>query len=181
MKKIAILLSFLVLLISAGSTTYAQCSNSCKEKTAECQNKHISFSEILKLKRSYISENLTLSDEKAKKFWPIYDRYIAEEQKNHKTFKTSLEAKGITREKIKDDSQLTEGQLSFYLSQKMQFKEQMFNADKRFYNDAKAVLSARELKKFYQLEQSFKNQCAKKRHANNGNSSNSAQPKPQQK
>lgn len=176
MKKIAFL--SLIFLFSVSVSSYAQTPITVKKDNKETSvaQKKSDLAEILKLKRNYISENLSLSDEVAKKFWPIYDRYTIEEQKCHKSFKSALESKDITRDKIKDDSKLSDEQLDFYLMQKMQYKERMFNIDKRFFTDAKMVLSPRELKKFYQLEQSFKKQCSQKMHANSSKQSEKASP-----
>lgn len=119
------------------------------------------FQSILQLKYNYIKDNLTLTDAHGEKFWVLYDKYIKDENAIHGVFKKALDGKKITREALKEGKG-TEEQISFYLNQKMIFKDKMYQLDKKFYNDAKVLLSATELLDFYRLEQNFKNQCTKR-------------------
>ena len=121
------------------------------------------FQGILQLKFNYIQENLTIADKNAEKFWALYEKYIDNENTIHANFKKAMDDKGIKREILKDGKG-TDEEISFYLSQKMTFKDNMFQLDKKFYNEAKALLSPKELYDFYHLEQSFKNQCTKRQH-----------------
>lgn len=168
MKRLFLLMGIaLVLSLCTANYTNAQTPAAkpvaANNKAIAPEKKH-NFQEILQLKRNYIKENLSLPEKKAEKFWAIYDKYIENEQALHANLKKAYDSKKITREMLKDESKMTDDQISFHLSQKMNFKEKMFNLDKRFYNDAKSVLTPRELSKFYHLEQSFKNQCAHKNH-----------------
>lgn len=119
------------------------------------------FQGILQLKYNYIKDNLTIADKNATQFWTLYEKYLTDESNIHANFKKAMDSKNITRELLKEGKG-TDEQISFYLSQKMIFKDKMYQLDKKFYNDAKALLSAKELYDFYHLEQSFKDQCTRR-------------------
>lgn len=132
-------------------------------KSANCRP---DFQGILQLKRDYIKDNLTLPENKAPKFWALYDQYINEEKKIHTAFLNTLKGKNITREMLHEENKLKDEQLSFVMEQKMNCKEKIFYLEKKFYNQAKNILSPRELAKFYKLEQNFKNHCKQFDHKN---------------
>ena len=135
---------------------------------------------ILQLKFNYIKENLTISDKYAEKFWTLYEKYIADENKIHANFKKAMDEKGIKREILRSGKG-TEEQISTYLSQKMIFKDKMYQLDKKFYNDANAFLSPKELYDFYHLEQSFKDQCTRRQQQAQAAKKQAPQPAPQKK
>ena len=164
MKRLSLIL-VLSLFISAFNAVPVAAQNSSKASTNPPSVKFPAekpdFQGILQLKFNYIKDNLTIADKNADKFWALYEKYIAEENSIHGSFKKAMDSKGIKREALKDGKG-TEEQISFYLNQKMIYKDKMYQLDKKFYNDAKAILSAKELYDFYHLEQSFKNQCTRR-------------------
>ena len=164
MKRIALIL-VLSLFVSAFTAAPVAAQDNAKTCTNAPNVKFPSekpdFQGILQLKLNYIKDNLTIADKNATKFWALYEKYIADENNIHASFKKAMDSKNIKREDIKSGKG-TEEQIAFYLSQKMTFKDKMYQLDKKFYNDAKALLSAKELYDFYQLEQSFKNQCTQR-------------------
>lgn len=115
--------------------------------------------EILQMKRKYIESNLGLSETATADFWRIYDKYLADESAIHKEYKSALENSGITYELMKDKTKLSDAQMSMVLEQKMIHKEKMLELDKRFYHEMKKILSAKEIYRFYELENRFKNEC----------------------
>jgi hypothetical protein len=163
MKRLSLIL-VLSLLVSvfAATPVSAQDNKSCTNTPGvKFPSEKPDFQGILQLKLNYIKDNLTIADKNADKFWALYEKYIAEENSIHGSFKKAMDSKGIKREALKDGKG-TEEQISFYLNQKMIYKDKMYQLDKKFYNDAKALLSAKELYDFYHLEQSFKNQCTRR-------------------
>ena len=164
MKRLSLIL-VLSLFISAFNAVPVAAQNSSKACTNTPSVKFPAekpdFQGILQLKFNYIKENLTVSDKNAEKFWGLYEKYIADENSIHANFKKAMDSKNIKRETLREGKG-TEEQISFYLNQKMLFKDKMYLLDKKFYNDAKALLSAKELYDFYHLEQSFKDQCTKR-------------------
>lgn len=135
---------------------------------------------ILQLKYNYIKENLTIADKNADKFWTLYEKYISDEKAIHASFKKAMDSKGIKRETMREGKG-TEEQAAFYLSQKMSFKDKMYLLDKKFYNDAKVLLTAKELYDFYHLEQSFKDQCTRRQQQAQAAKKQASQPAPQKK
>lgn len=173
MKRFYLLLAFSIL-ISAYS--YAQAPSQpaphkpaptekgIKPGNGKSANGRPDFQGILQLKRNYIQENLTLPEAKAPKFWALYDQYINEEKKIHTAFLNTLKIKKITREMLYEENKLTDEQLSFVMEQKLNCKEKIFFLEKKFYNQAKNILSPRELAKFYKLEHRFKDHCKQFNH-----------------
>lgn len=135
---------------------------------------------ILQLKYNYIKENLTIDDKNADKFWALYEKYISDEKAIHASFKKAMDSKGIKRETMREGKG-TEEQAAFYLSQKMSFKDKMYQLDKKFYNEAKVLLTAKELYDFYHLEQSFKDQCTRRQQQAQAAKKQAPQPAPQKK
>ncbi|MBR4536981.1 MAG: hypothetical protein IKO62_10090 [Bacteroidales bacterium] len=138
------------------------------------------FQGILQLKFNYIKENLTITGKNADKFWALYEKYITEESKIHAEFKKAMDEKGIKREILKSGKG-TDEQISAYLSQKMIFKDKMYLLDKKFYSEAKVLLTAKELYDFYHLEQSFKDQCTRRQQQAQVAKKQAQQPAPQKK
>ncbi len=168
MKRFSLIFALsLLLVLPFGSTANAQTtSNTTKCSPAvKFPAEKTDFQGILQLKYNYIKDNLTITTGDATKFWALYDKYLQDENAIHSAFKKALDGKKITREALKEGKG-TEEQVAFYLSQKMIFKDKMYALDKKFYNEAKAILSAKELYDFYRLEQNFKNQCTIKRQQN---------------
>ena len=164
MKRLSLIFALSLLLSSFFfANSYAQSTpNTVKSNPAvKFPSEKPDFQGILQLKYNYIKENLTVSEANATKFWALYDKYIKDENAIHTAFKKAMDGKGITREALREGKG-TDEQVSFYLAQKMVYKDKMYMLDKKFYNEAKNILSAKELYDFYHLEQSFKNQCTKK-------------------
>ena len=91
-----------------------------------------------------------------------------------------MDEKGIKREILKSGKG-TDEQISAYLSQKMIFKDKMYLLDKKFYSEAKVLLTAKELYDFYHLEQSFKDQCTRRQQQAQVAKKQAQQPAPQKK
>lgn len=174
MKRFSIFLVLSIILIfSAFSDTYAQKSQTPPpppppphqqgqvHQPAPPAQQEPDFQKILKLKRIFIKTNLNLSEKTAKKFWPIYDQFAAKENALHVQHKKALDSKGITREMTRNSSLMTDEQVAFLLAQRMKLKEQMLILDQWMYNNAKTILTPREILKLLELEQKFKNQCVK--------------------
>ena len=137
-------------------------------------------SEIVGMYLLSIKENLTIADKNADKFWTLYEKYISDEKAIHASFKKAMDSKGIKRETMREGKG-TEEQAAFYLSQKMSFKDKMYQLDKKFYNEAKVLLTAKELYDFYHLEQSFKDQCTRRQQQAQAAKKQAPQPAPQKK
>lgn len=172
MKRFSILFVFsLILIFSVSSEIYAQNFQSPPPPPPHQQGQmhntpppapqNPDMQKILKLKRVFIKTNLNLSEKTAKKFWPIYDQFAEKENALHAQHKKALDSKGITREMTRNSSLMTDEQVSFLLAQRMKLKEQMLLLDQWMYNNAKTLLTPREILKLFELEQKFKNQCVK--------------------
>jgi len=121
----------------------------------ECQN-------VMKLKREYFKNNLILSEKEQLIFWPLFDKYLVEEEAIHQLFKQKREDKGIKRENgaINFDI-LNDEAILFYYDSRFEMKGKLLDLDSRFYQSIKDVLSAKTLVQYYKTEKSFKNYIVK--------------------
>ena len=162
MKRLSLILVLsLFISIFTVSPVAAQSADKSSSPSVKFPAEKPDYQGILQLKFNYIKDNLTIADKNADKFWALYEKYIAEENNIHANFKKAMDEKGIKREILRGGKG-TDEQISTYLTQKMIFKDKMYQLDKKFYNDAKVLLSAKELYDFYHLEQSFKDQCTRR-------------------
>lgn len=170
MKRLSLIFALSLLLSITCCVSVSAQNNGNTSKNSPAVNfpgEKPDFQGILQLKYNYIKENLTIAENNADKFWSLYDKYIKDENAIHIAFKKAMDGKKISRDALKEGKG-TDEQVSFYLEQKMLYKDKMYMLDKKFYNEAKVILSAKELYDFYHLEQNFKNQCTK-RHMNASN------------
>jgi len=121
----------------------------------ECQN-------VMKLKREYFKNNLILSEKEQLSFWPLFDKYLAEEEAIHQEFKQKREDKGIKRENgVINFEILNDDAILFYYDSRFEMKGKLLDLDSRFYQSIKDVLSPKTLVQYYITEKSFKNYIVK--------------------
>lgn len=120
---------------------------------------------IMELKKEYFRKNLTLTEKEAARFWPLFDQYLENEKKIHRSCKKAQEEKGIKRENGKIDfSSLTDEQIRFFYENKFDVREKLLTTDKEFYNNMSSILQAKNIVKYYQIEKSFKSELSKSHH-----------------
>lgn len=120
---------------------------------------------IIKLKREFFKKNLVLSDREMEAFWPLFDRYLDEEQMIHQQFKTKREEHGIKR--VNGDinfETLNDEQIILFFDSKYEMKGKLLDIDRSFYLNIKKILSPKTVVQYYKLEKSFKNEIVKKAH-----------------
>lgn len=183
MKRLSLILVLSLFVLAFTATPmYAQSTPKTCTSTPSVKfpSEKPDYQGILQLKFNYIKENLTIADKNTEKFWALYEKYIADENKIHAEFKKAMDEKGIKRDILRSGKG-TDEQISVYLTQKMAFKDKMYQLDKKFYNEAKVLLSPKELYDFYHLEQSFKDQCTRRQQQAQAAKKQAQQPAPQKK
>lgn len=121
----------------------------------ECQN-------VMKMKKEYFKTNLKISDKDALSFWPLFDRYLTEEEAIHQQFKQKREDRGIKRENgVINFDLLNDEAIIFYYDSKFEMKDKLLELDSRFYQSLKNVLAPKTLVQYFKLEKSFKNYIVK--------------------
>jgi hypothetical protein len=139
MRKLII---FLACMVTPFLTSYAQGPANRKEK-------------IEALKVAYITKKLDLSPEEAQKFWPVYNKYMAEIEKLRKDFR------GDMSEELLNLEQLTNAEADKALNDMLTFKSNEVEITKRYTLEFKKVLSSQKVVKFFVAEQGFKKELLK--------------------
>jgi hypothetical protein len=121
----------------------------------DCQN-------VMKMKKEYFKANMKLSDKETVDFWPLFDRYLMDEESIHQQFKQTREEKGIKRENgVVNFDLLKDDEIIYYYDSKFEMRSKLLELDSKFYQSLKKVLAPKTLVQYYNLEKSFKNYIVK--------------------
>lgn len=112
---------------------------------AQSKDKDAEKERIKALKTAFITQEMDLSNQKAKKFWPIYDQYEADRRDL------------FHREHI-DFSNLgcmTEEEAEAQLQEFVQVEKEEYLLKKKLFADLKQIFTAKEIIKLQKLEDEF--------------------------
>ena len=132
----AILFILMNALISTGSTL-AQPQQPQKENI---EARHIGF----------ITNQLQLTPEEAKVFWPVYNKYHAEVEALRKNHVTELLSAKVNFDSYTDD------QVSKLIDDEMDYRQKELDIQRKYNPEFKKVLPVKKVAKFYRAEQQFK-------------------------
>ncbi|HYV93716.1 MAG TPA: hypothetical protein VE978_18215 [Chitinophagales bacterium] len=132
----AILFIVLIALIST-VRTLAQPPQQQKENI---EARHIGF----------ITNQLQLTPEEAKAFWPVYNLYHAEVEALRKNHVTELLSAKVNFESYTDD------QVSKLIDDEMEYRQKELDIQRKYNPEFKKVLPVKKVAKFYRAEQQFK-------------------------
>jgi hypothetical protein len=136
MKKYIIMI--MVLLIS----TISQAQKPGKER-------------IEAMKIGFITKRLSLTAEEAQRFWPIYNRFVDEQEKLRKTTKANL------IEELADPSALSNAEAEKALQEMLQFKSNEAELIRKYTNEFKKVISVQKVVMLFKAELEFKRELLK--------------------
>ena len=119
MKKYIIMI--MVLLIS----TISQAQKPGKER-------------IEAMKIGFITKRLSLTAEEAQRFWPVYNRFVDEQEKLRKSTKANL------IEELADPSALSNAEAEKALQEMLQFKSNEAELIRKYTNEFKKVISVQK-------------------------------------
>jgi hypothetical protein len=97
-------------------------------------------------KKQIIAENMDLSDAEAEKFWPVYDRYVAELARIYDT-KIAL-----LKDYAQSYSSMTGEQAENYIRKRAEIEQSILELRLKYMPVFRKVLSGRETALFYQLD-----------------------------
>ena len=97
-------------------------------------------------KKKFLTQELALSAEQEKTFWPVYDDFEAEMEENHNKMKELR--RGFN---AKSDAQLKEDLWQFF-----KYKEDETAIEKKYFEKFQKVITIRQIAVLYQSEQKFK-------------------------
>ena len=121
----------------------------------DCQN-------VMKMKNEYFKTNMKLSEKESVDFWPLFERYLIDEETIHQQFQKNREEKGIKRENgAIDFDLLKDDEIIYYYDSRFEMKSKLLELDAKFYQSLKKILAPQTLVQYYKLEKSFKNYIVK--------------------
>lgn len=113
------------------------------------QNRH---EKIKAYKTAFLTEKLDLSSKEAESFWPIYNAY------NKKIHQLKYSSSHKIRKEIHVKGgldALSEKEADQYLSNLLQFEQEIINTKMNFYKDIKTVISSNKVLILYRAEFEF--------------------------
>jgi hypothetical protein len=97
----------------------------------------------------YFTERMSLTPEEARRFWPVYESYQAEEQ----TLK--MEMQEYQRRMRMGMATMSDKELDVALDKFLDFKQREFNLAAKYKEKFKEVLSIRKVVAYFRAEQEF--------------------------
>ena len=101
---------------------------------------------IQEAKKEFLTERLVLSDEQAKKFWPLYEAFEAEIDENREQMKKLK--MGFA---VKSDEQLAQDIETFF-----SLRDKETAIERKYYKQFQNIISIRQIAVLYQSEEQFK-------------------------
>ena len=157
-KKKALVITLMLVASAATHSALAQNSSlpknvAAKSSTGNDDSRPNSddFIELLRKdvrsqKKQIVAENMDLSDAEAEKFWPVYDRYVAELARIYDT-KIAL-----LKDYAQSYSSMTGEQAENYIRKRAEIEQSILELRLKYMPAFRKVLSGRETALFYQLD-----------------------------
>jgi hypothetical protein len=107
------------------------------------------------MKIGFITKRLNLSSEEAQRFWPVYNRFVDEQEKLRKNTKTNL------IEELADPSALSDAEAEKTLQEMLQFKSNEAELIRKYTNEFKKVIPVQKVVLLFKAELEFKRELLK--------------------
>lgn len=129
-----------IVFLSCIAPAYAQTASGRESKREQIEAQKV----------AYITSELKLTPEEAQRFWPLYNAYQDELNKQRR------EGKKI-EDKLRDESHvLSDPELDALMKDRFAKERAKIDLDEKYYHKYKKVLSADKLAAYYRAERSFK-------------------------
>ncbi len=113
------------------------------------QNPHVK-DQLESLKIAFFTNALSLNAEEARSFWPIYNSYADEVEKNRKN--SNRKQYEIRQAFMGSDNDLVEKLLDEYI----EFKKVEYDISKKYHTQFKEILPIRKVAQLYKAEKDFR-------------------------
>jgi cation diffusion facilitator CzcD-associated flavoprotein CzcO len=134
------LLSSLLLAWVAGQPARAQGHNRPRQPGAR-------ISQLDNAKIAFITSRLTLTQDRAQRFWPLYNDFVARRRELNRTARLLRRAA--------TNLGLSDAQLRENFTQDFAPRQQQLNLEKDYFEKSQKVLTLRQLAQLYQAERDF--------------------------
>lgn len=98
-------------------------------------------------KIAFITSRLTLTQDQAQRFWPMYNEFVARRRDLNRS------ARLLRRDVA--NAGLSDGQLRDNFTQDFALRQQQLNLEKDYFDRAQKVLTLRQIAQLYQAERDF--------------------------
>ena len=105
------------------------------------------ISQLDNAKIAFITSRLTLNQDQAQRFWPMYNEFVAKRRELNRT--SRLLRRDAT------NAGLSDAQLRDNFTQDFAIRQQQLNLEKDYFEKAQKVLTLRQVAQFYQAERDF--------------------------
>lgn len=112
------------------------------------------ISQLDNAKIAFITSRLTLTQDQAQRFWPIYNDFVARRRELNRS------ARQLRR--AADSPGLTDAQLRDNFAQDFALRQQQLNLEKEYFDKMQKVLSLRQVAQLYQAERDFTKEVLKR-------------------
>ena len=107
------------------------------------------------MKIGFITKRLSLTAEEAQRFWPVYNRFVDEQEKLRKNTKANL------IEELADPAALTDSEAEKALQEMLLFKSSEAELIRKYTNEFKKVISVQKVVMLFKAEIEFKRELLK--------------------
>ncbi len=110
---------------------------------------------IESMKIGFITQKLDLSSEEAQRFWPVYNKYVDEIEKNRRAFR------GKVMEDVSEIGNMSNAEAEKALNDMIDFRTIEVEVIKKYTAEFKKVLPPQKVVKLFVAEQQFKRELLK--------------------
>lgn len=123
---------------------------------AQPKNKKLSIEEIKAERTAFITQNLELTPDEAKAFWPVYNKLTAEVDD------IKLERIKARRAFLKKFDTASDSEVDKYLVSEMAYDDKIRETYRKYHAELRKVLPPRKILKLYRSEHQFKKTLVKR-------------------
>lgn len=110
----------------------------------------VNHERFLEIKEAFLQEDLKITEEEGKMFWPVFRRY---EQEKHQLRKSYWGGEGKDRLKPAD---MNEAEANAFIEKQMEFERKLSEIDLRYLTEFRKILPPQKVAKLLSFDQRFK-------------------------
>ncbi|QKG55889.1 hypothetical protein GKZ68_04075 [Hymenobacter sp. BRD128] len=121
---------------------------------AQARRPGASISQLDNAKIAFITSRLTLTQDQAQRFWPVYNDFVTKRRELNRS------ARQLRRDA--DNPGLSDAQLRDNFTQDFAIRQQQLNLEKDYFEKLQKVLALRQVAQLYQAERDFTKEVLKR-------------------
>jgi hypothetical protein len=98
---------------------------------------------------AYVTNELSLTPDESKAFWPVYNQFQEEMKTLRKERRESMKS-------AKEDGEITDDEAEKLIQKQFEFKQKELDLEKKYHTEFKKVLPVKKVAKLYRTEEQFK-------------------------